>query len=559
MTEQHTNLPSPIIKQSNGFSLVWLIPLLTLLIGGWLVIKTLAEQGSKITITFQTANGIQAGKTQIRYKNVQLGMVNSIAFSKDLSQVILSAEMQPDTDKFLRRDTSFWVIRPRLSLSGVSGLDTLVSGAYIEIAPGQGAAQSHYVGLEEPPVVDTDLPGKEILLLTHNLRSIGPGSPIYYQGIQAGEVSRFELGNDRRSVFIYAFIHSPYDELVQGNTRFWNVSGLDVTMDSDGLKVRTESLKSLMFGGISFETPINKEAIKDDMESLVFTLHDNYDNIKEQAFSKKLRFVMYFNSSVRGLNIGAPVEFKGIKIGSVVDVRLEYNRQDNSFMIPVYIEIEPERVVDKQLNNTNTHYAMLDNLVADGLRASLQTGSLLTGQLFVQLDMHNKSIAAHFSNEKNEVPEIPTIAGGLDSMRLSVQSILTQLENIDIQGISKHLKDTLKGSSELVNGGEISTALSHVETSLKSFQDIMSKVETRVEPIAINLEEALKTGNDFLKHTDTTLRLMDTLLKPNSPVQYNLIQMTSELAETARSIRTLVELLERNPEALLYGKNRRGE
>ena len=341
------NISSPEIKERSGFSIVWIIPLVTALVGGWLIVKTLSEQGPVITISFRTAEGIEVGKTKVKYKNVDIGIVEDIQFSDDLSNVIITASFNTGTESFFRRNTRFWVVKPQLSLRGATGLSTLISGAYIEIEPGPGAKQFNFVGLEKQPVVTADEVGKKIVLSSDKLHSIDGGTPIYYQGILAGEVLGYELGTDHKSIFVYAFIKDPFDQLVRGNTRFWNVSGIDVSLDADGFNVRTESLQSIIYGGIAFETPDTLEPATENIEDLVFTLHENYEDIKELTYTRKIKFVLFFDSSVRGLNIGAPVEFKGIKIGSVLDLRLEFNREETSFRIPVLIEVEPERIIER--------------------------------------------------------------------------------------------------------------------------------------------------------------------------------------------------------------------
>ena len=217
-----------------------------------MILRTLTDQLPTATIQFKTAEGIEAGKTKIKYKSVDIGIVNEIAFAEDFSNVIVTAEFNEGLDDFLRRNTRFWVVRPQLSVRGVSGLGTLISGAYIEIDPGPGAIQTHFVGLEEIPLITTDDAGKRITLITKDLGSLGRGSPIYYQGLLAGEVLGYELAGDAKSVYVHGFVRDPFDQLVQGNSRFWNVSGLDVSMGADGFDVKTASVTSLLFGGVAF-------------------------------------------------------------------------------------------------------------------------------------------------------------------------------------------------------------------------------------------------------------------------------------------------------------------
>jgi len=557
--------PEPIIKKKSGPSLVWLIPIVTALIGGWLIFKTFSEKGPEITITFETAEGIDAGKTKIKYKDIKIGVVDSVRFSSDFSHVILKAGMEKDTAPFLKRETRFWVVRPRLSLRGATGLGTLLSGVYIEIEPGQGAPRKHFVGLDIPPVIKADTAGIKIVLLAKKLGSLDTGSPIYYQGILAGETLGWELGNDRKSIFIHAFIEAPFDKLVNGNTRFWNVSGMDVSVGSEGISVRTESIQSLLYGGIAFETPNTLERVKENVEGLVFTLYDNFEDIQEQAFSKKVSFILFFEESVRGLNVGAPVEFKGIKVGAVKDLRLEFDNRDSSFRIPVLIEIEPERIIERGEGEASSPYQTLKTLVDRGLRAQLQTGSILTGQLFVELDMHpDTPIRLVSSNEA--FPELPTIPGNLGQMTSSLKNILANLEKMDIEKIGAELLETLKGTnklakgaSDLINKPELLNAVNDLKESLHAFKDILGKLNRHVEPVAVNLEKAIGEGRKTLNSARATMGLIDEVLKSDSPLQFKFIELTEDLAEMARAIRTLVDMLERNPDALIFGKNPSGE
>ena len=547
---------TPKVTKQSGPSIVWLIPLITLLVGGWLIIKTVSEQGPEITINFKTAEGIVAGKTKIKYKNVDIGIVEYIQFSEDFSHVIVTASFNRGTESFFRRNTRFWVVKPQLSVRGASGLETLISGAYIEIEPGKGAEQLHFVGLEKQPVVTADEAGKKVVLITDKLRSIDTGSPIYYQGLLAGEVLGYELGNDRQSIYIYAFIRDPYDSLIKGNTRFWNVSGIDISLSTEGLNVRTESLQSLVLGGIAFETPDTLEQVTSDVENLIFTLYDDYSSIRERAYTKKIKFMMFFNGSVRGLNVGAPVDFNGIKVGSVLDIRLEFDVENTEFRIPVLIEIEPERIVGRDNQEIEPPYQMLNKLVERGLRASLQTGSLLTGQLYVGLSMRPDT-PIHLIEEETPYPQLPTIrAADFGSIAQSVERFLKKLDRVDLDKLSLELIKTLEGTSKIFNGPEVQETLEEMQLSLQVFRGILQKVDDSSLQETINsarvvMDKITETMDTF----DETLSQANLVLKPNSPLQYNIIKLTGELEETARSVRSLVDTLERHPQALIFGKD----
>lgn len=549
---------TPVVRARSGFSVVWLIPILTAIIGAWLIFHTLTDRGPLVTITFHTADGIEVQKTRIKYKSLDIGVVETVSFSADFSRVEVRARLNKEAAHFLRRDTRFWVVRPSLSVRGISGLGTLLSGAYIEIEPGQGAPQTLFAGLETPPVLNAEDTGKRITLVSRRLGSIDRGSLLYYQGVVAGEVLGYEMADDYRSVLIHAFVKAPFERQVRSNTRFWNASGIDLSMGPDGMRVKTESMQSLLFGGIAFDTPGPPDAGVEDISGLVFSLHEDLKSIQDQSYASKLRFVMFFEDSVRGLNVGAPVEFKGIKVGSVIDVRLEHDEKNSAFRIPVLIEIEPERIAERGALMKRSPLDAFQMLIKRGLRARLQTGSLLTGQLYVDLDMHPKTALRLVATGRSE-PELPTIQGNVEQMTVTMRGVLEKLDKVDFASIGKELEGTLKGANAFANGKEIDGSLTDLSAALVSMRSILKKVDARAEPLTENLDKALIAARGALEKSQTTMNLVDGVLDPESPSHDALMRLTRELATTARSIRTLVDMLERNPQSLILGKKPAGE
>jgi len=548
-----------VVKQRRQFSIVWLIPILTLCIGVWLIVKTIHDQGPEITITLSTAEGLEAGKTLIKYKDVKIGVVKHLKFSNDFKHIVLTARLDPEAESFLHRDTRFWVVRPQLSLRGVSGLSTLVSGSYIEIDPGHGAAHYHFTALEEAPIVKSDVDGIRITLLTDKLGSLDVGSPVYYQGIQAGEVLGYELANDKHSIFVHAFVRAPYDELVHGNSHFWNVSGIDLSVSADGLELHTTSLQSMIYGGIAFDSQQMADSPGEHAEDIVFSLFTNYDEIVAKTYTRKFRFVVFFDGSVRGLSVGAPVEFKGIQVGLVTDVRLEFDSTDASFRIPVIIEIEPERIVESNMDGDVTSIQVLASLVSRGLRAQLQTGSLLTGQLYIALDMHPETPARLLANGSSDLPEIPSIAGGFDQITTSLQSILAKLDKVQTDKIGADLAELVHGSNALINDQSSKQMLVDLQTSLASFRHVIEALDQHAEPLAENLDAALTAGRKTLDQAAIALQKINDTLDPASPLQFRVNQLSQDLSDMARAIRSFVDLLERHPNAVIFGKPGSGE
>jgi len=456
-------------------------------------------------------------------------------------------------EDFLRRNTRFWVVRPQLSVQGVSGLSTLVSGSYIEIDPGPGSPQNHFVGMEEMPLITTEDAGTRITLISETLSSIARGSPIYYQGILAGEALGYELASDAKSVYIHAFVRDPFDQLVRGNSRFWNVSGIDLSMGANGFEVRTASVQALLFGGIAFETPDSLELSAASVEDLIFTLHDNYSVIAEKSFVRKLQFVMYFTGSVRGLSPGAPVEFKGIRIGEVLDIRLEFDSEETSFRIPVLVELEPDRIINREQAGVVSPEQTLATLVEKGLRARLQTGSLLTGQLFVELNLYPGSSLNLVADDDMPYPELPTIAGAFEAISQSITAFVSKLETIDIDAIGDSLVGLLEGTNKLINQPQHEQTVTDMQASFRSFRKILTNVEDG------EMDQTIAAARNVLLNLDKTLDMVNEVLEPNAPLQYNVIKVTDELEETAKAIRSLVETIERRPNALIFGRGNPGE
>jgi paraquat-inducible protein B len=576
-SNENNELPEAVVStRRRSISIVWVVPLVALLIGAWLVYKAVSEKGPTVTIAFKSAEGLEAGKTKIKFKDVELGQVSKISLSPDLTQVLVTAELVKQAEKFLSVNTRFWVVRARVAAGQVSGLGTLFSGAYIGLDPGKpGRMATHFEGLENPPVVTTESPGRRFTLEASRLGSLDIGAPVYYRQIKVGQVVGYNLQKDGQAVDIQVFVNSPIDKLVYKNTRFWNASGLDVAVDASGIRVNTESLMTILIGGIAFDTPANLEPGGPVDSDKVFKLYDSREKIYEKTYAKKARWLLYFKGSVRGLTVGSPVEFRGIRIGQVLDINLEYDAVDKSFKIPVLIEIEPERIKvigDKDLRDQEK---MDDYLVEQGLRAQLNTGSLITGQLFVELDFHPDAPPAKI-NREGRYPEIPTIPAPMQEITTSLTQLLKKLEKLPIEQIGSDLRDTVQSAKQLVASAELQEAVANLNQTLKQAQQFAAALNQAVAP---ELKSAVSSLNETLKRTrqlaqsfdadvvpelsatlqqaQSTLKALNGTVGKDSPLYYELMRVFKELSEAARSIRVMADYLERNPDALIYGKGKR--
>ena len=525
--------PEAIVKMKKQFSIVWVVPLVALLIGGWLAFKAISEKGPTITITFKTAEGLEAGKTKIKYKNVEVGQVASIDLSEGGSHVIVTAEMVHGAEDHLTENARFWVERARIGAGGASGLGTLFAGAYIGIDLGKpgGKPALSFTGLEIPPVVTTGLPGRHFKLKAERLGSIQIGSPIYYRQVQVGQVVAHQMVEDGTAVDFRIFVHAPYHEFVRKNSRFWNASGLDVAVDASGIRVNTESFVSILIGGVAFDTPADVEPGAAAEEGFTFKLYASREKIFEKAYVQKRKWLMYFDGSVRGLTIGAPVEMQGIKIGEVADITLEFDWEKLAFRIPVIVETEAARIqyVGKQKVD---RMRGMDILVEKGLRAQLQSGSLLTGQLLIGLDIHENAPPAKI-NWEGLYPELPTVPTAMEEIKGGVTRIVEKFEKIPIEQIGKDLQKTMAHLS-------------------KTSEDLQKTVK--------NLDESvLPAANATLEQTRNTLIKVDRLLNADSPTGHELKRALAELADAARNISILMDYLERHPDSVIFGKEQSNE
>ncbi len=542
-------LPEPEVRtKKQGISIVWLVPLIALAIGGWLVYKAVSEKGPTVTITFKSGEGLEAGKTKIKYKDVEVGRVDSIVLSKDLSHVIVKAEFVKGSKNYLSQNTRFWVVRARVAAGGISGLGTLFSGAYIGIDPGKpGTPATHFQGLEVPPVVTTDLPGSHFELRATSLGSLNVGVPVYFRRIEVGQMVSYELDEDGQAVTVKVFIHDPHHQLVRKNTRFWNTSGLDVAISADGIRVNTESFTTLMIGGIAFDTPVNMEPGEPAEENEVFKLYESRASISEKTYARKERWLLHFDGDVRGLNIGAPVELQGIQIGQVLDVNLEFDMDKAAFRIPVLVELEPDRIkATGQLPEGAEGQKIMDYLVAKGMRAQLKTGSLITGQQLVAIDMHPETPAAKI-NWEGRYPELPTVPTAMAEITTSLTQLLRKFEKLPIEQIGSDLRDTVAGAKRLINSAELQDSITALNQTLDQAQKFVAALNTAVAP-------ELKTA---VSNLDSALIQAEKLMKSlNSDVSPQADRTLKALQEAARSIKNLAAYLERNPEALIRGKGK---
>lgn len=543
----------PRVDRRRRLSPIWLIPIVAAMVAAYLGWVTFSKKGPTITISFQTADGLEAGKTQIKHKNVVFGTVKSIALSDDLTRVEVTAEMTQEAAPQLRQGSRFWVVRARLSATGLSGLSTIVSGSYIELDPGPGESQRDFTGLEDPPVVRADVPGTEFVLAADRIGSVGAGSPIFYRDVQVGEVMGFDSSNLAAGVTIHAFVRAPFDRQVYAGTRFWNASGISVDTGPSGVKLQIESLQAVLAGGIAFDTPSTARLGDPAKAGTSFTLYKDQAGVEEADFTIRMPYLLFFDDPVGGLAPGAAVEWKGLKVGRVAEVRLQYDAKQNRMRIPVVIELEPQRfefLDDGSKLNLNDY---ITDLVARGLRAQLSTTNFLTGQMAVSLDIYPDA-ARQTIGQGDRYPILPTIPSQLGGAMRSVNTILDRVSALPLDKLIDQANATLKSFETLAAAPEITEALRSLASALSSTQELLAGANSNLGPVMERLPPLLTTMQQAVRRLSGTLGSVEQGYGADSTFKRDLSRLMGQVEDTLRSVRTLTDYLEQHPEALIRGK-----
>lgn len=531
------DIPQAIVvpKRRWAISLVWSIPIVAALLGGWLTLHYLLSKGPTITIQFENAQGLEAGKTKVRYKDVDIGTVSEIGIAEDKSHVVVTADIAKQAENLIVEGTRFWVVRPRITYTGVSGLGTLFSGAYIGVDAGRShERQTRFTGLEKPPAVTSDSRGRLFVLRADDIGSLYIGAPVYFRRVPVGRVTGYTINDDGKGVTLDIFIDAPNDRFVTRNVRFWHASGIDASLQASGLKLDTESLISIFVGGIAFQPPPDVPLGEAAGSNAVFPLYADKSAAFKHTSGESQTYLLYFRESLRGLAPGAAVDFHGIVIGEVKSIAVEYDREAKTLRFPVEINIYPESMKSRsrsdmpQLSPLESEpRVLLDRLVARGLRAQLKSGNLLTGQLYVALDFFPQAQRAGI-DWGNAPPVLPTVPGPLEDILETLHNIADKLDKVPFDTIGTNLDQTLKS---------LNATLQRADQAVRQID------ESLVPEMRGTLQQAHKALAD-----------MERMLSPEAPTQQDLRDTVHEAGRAARALRVLAEYLSRHPEALIRGK-----
>lgn len=522
-----SDLPSAVAQAKRSWTLqiIWIIPIVAIVVGLGLLYKSIADRGPTITVSFNSGDGLVAGKTFVKFKDVNIGLVKTVILSEDHQKVVATVALDKDAGDFAKLDTRFWIVRPRITASGVSGLSTLLDGPFIAADLGKSAEKSDkFVALEVPPILTGDTPGRQFILRAPTLGSHGVGTPIYFRRLNVGQVVAYELDKDGKNVSIRIFINAPYDQYVTNDTRFWNASGVDVNINASGIQIQTESLVAVIAGGIAFEAPHYLDAAHDRVianssqsaktdnmlanssdsdrakADTVFLIAQTRSAAMKTPDTRSQRFVLNFKQSVRGLSVGAPVEFRGVTIGEVVSIETAMDPQTFDVVQPVEIFLYPDRLKVRDLKTgaimppPKNELDRLRGLIKKGFRAQLRTQSYLTGQQYIGIDFF---------------PEAPPYTLNASKRPLELPIIVSTFEDME-----KTIGNVLKNTDRIVK----------------------------------------KLDEQTLPEFDKTLKNVNAITESNSPLITDMRDSLRELTKAATSIKTLTDMLDQQPQSLIFGK-----
>lgn len=535
--EPPPQLPPPRVEERNRLrlSLVWLVPLVAVAVGLVLVVRHWMQTGPDIVIEFRTAEGVEAGKTEVRYKEVPVGKVTQVALAPDRQRVLVSVQLDKSAANMAVEDTRFWVVRPRVGVAGISGLGTLLSGAYIGVDAGaKDEPRRRFSGLEVPPFVLRNEPGRSFVLTAQDLGSLDIGSPVYYKRTRVGRVVGYALDPQLDLLSVSVFVEAPNERLVTTQSRFWNSSGLDLSIGSNGVRLNTQSLASVVAGGVAFSNPPNGPAAAPAApEGMRFTLFNDQPAALAPPDGPPLPVRMVFPNNTRGLSVGAPIETLGVEVGRVTALALRHDPARQRFSVEVEADLYPRRLgLTGQPGMPDDPRALVKLLVDRGLRAQLRNGSLLTGQMYIGLDFLQRDNPPATLDATAARPTLPTVPSPFGNLQPQLMAIVKRLSNVKFDEIGTDLQSTLRAATTTMKQltPEAQTALADVRRTLERAQATLGNADRALQQMDRNL-----TGDD-------------------AALQRNANQTLDELQRTARALRALADYLQRHPESLLRGK-----
>ena len=525
------------VQKVRNWSPVWIFPIVTALIGAWILFYHYSHQGPEVTLITTNAEGIEGGKTTIKSRSVDVGVVESATLTDDLTHVEIKARLNAGMEKLLHGDSVFWVVKPQVGREGISGLGTLLSGAYIELQPGKkGVQPAEYQLLDSPPLAPPDAKGIRVILDSKKAGQLSPGDPVLFRGYRVGSVETSTFDTQKRTISYQLFINAPNDRLVTGNVRFWKDSGIAVDLTSAGMRVEMGSLSTLFGGGVSFDVPEGLDQGQPVAQHTAFKLYDDQRSIQDSLYTDHIDYLMFFKDSVRGLQPGAPVEFRGIRLGTVGKVPFfaPGMRQvlDDDYRIPVLIRIEPERLIN-QVGDTPDIAQHIDGLMKRGLRGSLKTGNLVTGALYVDMDFFPKEPPLKEIREFGGYKIIPTVSGGLAQIQQRLMETLDKINNLPLNPMIQQATNTLSESQATMRRLQATLDNLNKLTASQSMQQLPQDMQKTLRELNRSMQ-GFQPGSAAYNKMVADMQRLDQVLRELQPVLKTLNTKSNALVFEAK-------------------------
>lgn len=551
---------SATVRHRRRIPLVWIVPILSALIAGWLAWDTFSKRGPTITVAFDTAAGLTAGQSQLKYRNVVMGTVKSIAIPPDLSKVLVTIETVKEAEALLTDKTIFWVVKPQLFAGNISGLETILSGSYIGMRPStdKGVATRSFVGQEDPPILQASVKGTTFRLDTNRLGSISLGAPVFFRDIEVGTVLGWDLHDLASRVAIHAFVRAPFDRYVRDDSNFWNASGLSVSLGSNGINIQMESLRAILLGGIAFDTSHDSTAPISKADHR-FKLYANIEEAKSAGFGQQIKLISYFPGSVAGVTEGAEVTFHGLKIGEVTRVGLVYDPKQDRVVAPIHYRVEAGRISNLAKAQGLEPINIAEEMIHRGLRATLQAPSLISNSKIISLQVVPDAARGELEKIGDHYVIPAAEIGGFDSITASASELLSKINRIDFDKIGNSLLGAATGIEQTVNGPQIKATLAALEKAMIDVQDIAAKLDKDATPALKRLPDIAQQLQEAVTKANKLIASVDKGYGDTSKFHRDIDRLLPQITDAARSIRALADLLSRHPEALIKGRTNTGK
>ncbi|SLN60913.1 Paraquat-inducible protein B [Roseivivax jejudonensis] len=531
-------------------SIIWLIPIAALVIALAAAYNNYAGQGPLIEVAFENAAGITADETELRYRDIGVGLVEEVGFDDNLEQVVVSIRVEQEMAEYIDEDARFWVVRPEVSARGVSGLDTVLSGVYVQGAWDNtpGAFRSDFDGLASAPLIGSGDEGTEFVITSPESLPTSK-TPIIYKGVEVGMVDAAEIDANGAAVRADAVIYADYADLVTTQTRFWDISGFSFSLGASGARLNFTSFASLISGGVTFETlGSGGQPIESGAEYELFPDEDTArDDFLVEGDGEAVDVTMVFEENIAGLSAGAAIELGGLRVGEVASLTGLVDPErfgDDEVRLLVTARLNPGRFGLEEGADQETLFDYLENRIDNGLRARLTNASILTGGLKIELADVDTPPPGTLDSDADPYPQLPTAAANITDVTATAQGALQRVADLPIEEVMQSAIDLMNQTTALIGSDDLQESPSELRGILAAVRGLTESDEVQGIPEQVSaLIAQLQGTTDTLNGVVERIEEQDTVGELTAAI--------STLGTAAEELPTLLE----DAEALLENAN----